>query len=110
MKEKIIIKKNNHKYNKNTHFEGYTKQFCLALIHLSQGLALLIFTIASLQYFSDYLSLAFLEGYCPSLSLVSISLCLDLTTWDPSFLFFSSANLCLSPFSLAFSSASLLAF
>ena len=43
-----------------------------------------ILTVVPLQYFSGYFSLAFLEGYCPSLSLAAISLHLDPATWDPS--------------------------
>ena len=111
-----------------THLEWYTRQSCLALTHLLQGLA-------SPQYFSCCFSLAFLEDYCSFLSLVAISLCLDPVTWDPSapfkraasssntssqscwrysnillFFFFFSTTLCLLASFLAFSSASLLAF
>ena len=99
--------------------------------YLSQGLEPPILTAAPLQH----LSLAFLEGCCPSLSLVAISLCLDSVTWDSSapsnraasssstsswscwrystvllFVSSSSTTLYLSASSLALASAFLLAF
>ena len=135
MKEKIIIIKNNHKYNKNTHFEGCTRQSYLALIHLSQRLASPIFTVAPLWYFSGCFPLVFLEGYCPSSFLTATSLYLDPVIWNLSalfnravsssstlfwshwrysnilfFFFSSSTTLCLLAFSWAFFSASLLVF
>ena len=70
-KRKLIIS-----ITKNTYLEGYTRQDCLVLIHLSQGLTFPILTAASLQYFPSCFPLAFLEGYCPFLSPVAISLCL----------------------------------
>ena len=118
-----------------THLEWCTRQSCMVLTHLSQGLASPILTVASLWYFFCCLPLAFLKGYCPTLSPAVISLCLNPTTWDPSapsnravsssntlsqscwiysnvlfFFFSSSATLCLLASSLAFSYASLLAF
>ena len=57
------------------------------LTHLSQGLAPPILTVVPLQYFPCCFSLAFLEGYCPSSSLVIISLHLDPMTWDLSAFF-----------------------
>ena len=67
MKEKII-RKIIISITKTTHFEGYT---------ISQGLAPSIFTAAPPQYLSSCFPLAFLEGHCPFLSLVAISLYLD---------------------------------
>ena len=135
IKEKIIIRKNNYKYNKNTHLEGYTRQSYLVLTHLSQRLTLSIFTAAPLQYFPGHFPLTFLEGCCPSLSPTAISLHLDLTTWDPSvpsnraafssstssqscwmysnilfFFFFSSTTLCFLASPLVFFFASFLVF
>ena len=120
---------------KITHLEEYTRQFCLAFTHFSQGLALSIFTAAPLWYFPYCFPLAFLEGHYSSLSLAVISLHLDPMTWDslaPSnrvassfsilsqshwkysivllFLSSSSITLCLLASFWAFSSASLLAF
>ena len=65
-----------------THLEEYTRQFCLAFTHFSQGLALSIFTAAPLWYFPYCFPLAFLEGHYSSLSLAVISLHLDPMTWD----------------------------
>ena len=118
-----------------THLKWYTRQSCLALTHLSQGLIPPILTVASLQYFPCCLSLVFLKGYCPSSSPAAISLCLDPATQDLStpsnrvasfsstsswnywkystvllFLSSFSATLCLSAFFQAFSFVSLLAF
>ena len=126
-----LWKNNNNKYNKITHLEGCTRQSCPAHTHLSQGLEPSILTVASPQY----LSLAFLEGCCLSLSLAVTSLHLDPTTWDPSapsnrvasssstlsrsrwrysivlfFFFFFSTTFCLSASSLALAFAFLLAF
>ena len=114
-----------------THLEECTRQSCQAHTHLSQGLELPILTMAP----PWYLPLAFLEGHCLSSSPAATSLHLDPTTWDPSASFnrvassssissqsrwrystillslsSSSATLCLSASSWAFSSASLLAF
>ena len=99
--------------------------------HLSQGLKPPILTVVSLWYFP----LAFLEGHCLSSSPVVTSLHLDPAIWNPSapsnkvasssntsfqshwrystilfFLSSFSATLCLSAFSWAFFSTSLLAF
>ena len=118
-----------------THLEQYTRQSCLALTHLSQGLIPPILTVVTLQYFSCCLFLVFLKGYCPSSSLAAIFLYLDPTTQDLSalsnrvaslsstsswsywrystillFLSSFSAILCLSAFFWAFSSVFLLAF
>ena len=121
---------------KITHLKECTRQSCLALTHLSQGLAPPIFTVAPLWYFSGCFSLAFLEGRCPSLSPAVISLHLDSTTWNPSapfnraafsssissrsrwrystihffFFFFSSTTICLSASFWTFSSTFLLVF
>ena len=120
---------------KITYLKGCTKQSCLVLIYLSHGLASPIFTVAPPQYFSSCLSLAFLESCCPSSSPVVISLHLDPTIWDFSassnrvasssstlswshwrysnvlfFFSFFSTTFCFLASSLAFSSASLLAF
>jgi len=105
------------------------------LTHLSQGLAPSILTVTSSWYFSGYFTLAFLKGYCSSLSLAATSLYLDPTTWDLSalsnrvasfsntssksywkystvllFLSSSSTTLCFLAFSWAFFYTSLLAF
>ena len=131
MKEKIIKKLVIISIIKNTHLEGCTRQFCLVLIHLLQGIVPPIFTAVPLQYFPGCFSLAFLESYCHSSSLAVISLCLDHATWDPlvssnraaSFLstlswshwmysnfFFFSTILHFLVFSLVLASTSLLAF
>ena len=71
----------------NTYLKGCTRQFCLVLTYLSQGLALSIFTAAPTWYFPCCFPLAFLEGHCPFSSLAATSLYLDPMTWDPSALF-----------------------
>ena len=79
-KEKIIRKNNNTKLV--THLEWYTRQSYSAYTHLLQELISSILTVAPLQYFSGCFPLAFLESYCPFLSLEVTSLCLDFTTWN----------------------------
>ena len=103
IKRKII--KNNDNYKLITHLEGYTRQSCLALTHLSQGLAPSIFTTAPLRYFPSCFPLAFLEGRCTSSSQSHWRYFIILF-----FLFSSSATLCLLVSSLALASTSLLAF
>ena len=126
-KEKIIRNNNNNHKKLVLIFSGAYTPFT--------GVGTPILTAAPLWYFSCYLSLAFFEGHCPSLSLAVIFLCLDPVTWDSSapskrvaffsstsswshwrysnvlfFFFFSSAILYLLAFSLAFFSTSFLAF
>jgi len=69
---------------KITHLERCTRQSCPVLTHLSQGLALPIFTTAPLWYFSGCFPLVFLGDHCTSSSLAATSLHLDPMTWDPS--------------------------
>ena len=128
-----IIRKNNNK-KVVTHLEWCTRQSCLVLTYLLQGLASPILTMVLSQYFSICFSLAFLKGYCPSLSLEVTSLHLDLMIWNLSVLsnrivsstiissqscwmysnfflfFFSSTILHLSASFFALAFASLLAF